>query len=167
MNYVITGIVGIAVGLLGGYFVFNTPAPGAMEAMDDHGAIAVDDDHVAMDDHGAMDHKMIEVDAAKPIPTVTLAATKDRVGGYNINVVATNFTFTPDKTGQAATANEGHAHVYVNGVKVGRLYGAWMHVDGKHFKDGENTIEVTLNANDHSDWTKGGEKISATQTVTQ
>jgi len=104
-------------------------------------------------------HPMTEVDKAKPVPEVTVTADPDAKGGYNIYLNTKNFKFTPEKVGTAAVANEGHAHVFVNNVKVGRLYGNWAYVADKAFQPGDNQLEVTLNANDHSEWSLDGKHI--------
>lgn len=121
------------------------------------------------DEHAGhmMDHKSIQVDADKPLPTVSILAHKDSMSGFNIHVTTEHYTFTPEKAGEASIQGEGHAHVYVNGIKVMRLYGPWAHIPGDAFKDGENTIQVTLNGNDHSDWVIGDKHIEATTVVTK
>ncbi len=123
------------------------------------------DDH-AMDSH-QMDHASLEVDTNKPIPTVSIMAQKDTKGGFNIRVQTENYTITPDRAGAEPVQGEGHMHVFVNDVKAMRLYGEWAHLPKELFKNGENTISVTLNANDHSDWVIGGEHIEASTVVTQ
>jgi len=39
-----------------------------------------------------------------------------------------------------------------------------IHRSNAALADGENVIEVTLNTNDHSEWTHAGEHITATLT---
>ena len=78
-------------------------------------------------------------------PTVLVTAKKDMMGGFNIHVKTTDFTWTPEKVGEKVEEATGHAHVYVNNIKVGRLYGPWMYVPEKYFTPGENEIKVTLN----------------------
>lgn len=109
--------------------------------------------------HGA--HPMLEIQAGKPIPTLSLEALKDSKDGYNLHIKTTNFTFTPESVGGPALSNTGHAHLYVNGVKVARVYGPWFNIGNALLKDGENTILVTLNADDHSEWARDGKHLSA------
>lgn len=59
---------------------------------------------------------------------------------------------------------EGHAHVYVNGAKIGRLYGPWLHLP--NLPKGEVTVEVTLNANDHRPLAVNGAPITAREVLT-
>ncbi len=145
-------IAGIAVG----YFLFQPVTDSAMKM----------DDAVGHHTTG-MGHEMLEVDTSKPVPTVTLLATKDSKDGYNLQLVTENFTFTPENVGGAPVANEGHAHLFVNGNKVARLYGDWFSLSSSHLKEGENIIEVSLNANDHSEWTVEGQHIGAEVTVSK
>lgn len=152
---IVAVIVGIIIGA-GGYAVMNSQA--------DMGAMT-HDEHAAMGH--AMDHKGIQVDVDASIPTVSIMAYKDTMSGFNIHVSTKNYTFTADKAGAEPVQGEGHAHVYVNGTKVMRLYGEWAHLPKELFVDGENTISVTLNANDHSDWLIGETHVEASTVVTK
>ncbi|KIN75390.1 hypothetical protein Z945_219 [Sulfitobacter noctilucae] len=123
-------------------------------------------DHSAMG-HGTSDHAMshdapIEVTSDTP-PTVAIAVTPDPMAGYNLHVMTKDFTFSPQNASGANVPGEGHAHVYVNGNKLGRLYGDWMHIDT--LPKGAVEIKVTLNANDHSPLAVDGTLVSATQTL--
>lgn len=151
-------LAGILVLLVGGYslFCFNKKekaVPTGHEAM------------MKMDGMEAMKHPMLEIDQTKPIPSLSIEVTPDSKDGYNIHLLTKNYKFTPQDVGGKATANEGHAHLYVNGVKVARLYGEWFNLSTGALKAGDNTIEVTLNANDHSEWVVLGKHIKATATV--
>jgi hypothetical protein len=103
----------------------------------------------------------------KPIPTVSLEAFPDTMGGYNIQIKTTNYTFTPKEAGKENTPNTGHAHVYVNEVKVGRAYGEWYNIPKSFFHTGMNTISVSLNGNDHSVWVlnDGKTEVAAAEMV--
>ncbi|MDE0804281.1 MAG: hypothetical protein OSA99_13285, partial [Acidimicrobiales bacterium] len=104
-------------------------------------------------------------EASDPVPSVSIEAVVDPKSGYNVRVTPTDFTFTPDKVGDMETASgEGHAHLYVDGQKVTRLYGEWYHLDG--LDAGEHELRAVLSANDHSDYVVDGETIEASTTVT-
>lgn len=109
--------------------------------------------------HGA--HSMKEVDPDRPVPAISLQTTRDPKDGYNVHLITRNFRFTPESSGGHAANGTGHAHIYVNGVKIGRVYGEWYHLPASTLADGQNVIEVTLNADDHSEWTVRGEHIAA------
>lgn len=110
-------------------------------------------------------HPMIAVDESLPIPSIKVEAIKDMMDGYNLHFVLENYVFTPEKVNTEPISNEGHTHVYVNGVKVARVYGEWFHLSSNYLKEGEHTVEVTLNANDHSEWMYESKHISAKLTV--
>lgn len=113
-------------------------------------------------DHARLHAEPINIPAAKA-PTLAIAVTPDPMAGYNLQVITQNFSFAPASAGQENVTGEGHAHVYVNGNKIGRLYGAWMHLDD--LPSGAVTVEVTLNANDHRTLAVDGLPISAQQTL--
>lgn len=76
----------------------------------------------------------------------------------NLRIITNGFAWTPDQTGGPVTAG-GHAHVYVNGEKVARAYGEWLHLDNFP-AEGPTTVYVTFNANDHSVWSLDGQPIA-------
>ena len=118
--------------------------------------------------HGGADHVGAAHDPAHDTPLevsavgapeVTLSLTPDPMTGYNLQVRTRNFTFAPQDAGTPDTPGEGHAHVYVNGTKIARLYGEWMHIES--LPEGEVTLQVTLNSNDHRPLAVAGQTISA------
>ena len=58
-------------------------------------------------------------------------------------------------------SNEGHAHLYVNGVKVARMYSPWHHLSTRLLREGINRLEVEFSTNDHSIWGIAGMPIGA------
>lgn len=112
-------------------------------------------------------HKMIEVDPSLPVPSVELTISPDALDGYNLHLVTENFTFTPEAAGREPVANTGHAHLYVNDVKVARIYGNWFYLSPTLLTPGENYVMVTLNANEHSDWVSKGNHIGAMGLITR
>lgn len=110
--------------------------------------------------HGGHDHGMLNR-PSEGAPTVTMTITPDTVSGYNIALNTTNFRFAPENAGAPDQSGEGHAHLYVNGTKVARLYGPWAHVAA--LPQGRVHLEVTLNANDHRTLAVDGLPIHATQ----
>lgn len=100
-----------------------------------------------------------------PVPTVDFTVEKDPVGGgWNLHIITTNFVFTPQNEDQAPVADEGHAHLYIDGT-LSVVYGPWYHFDDLPL--GEHTIVVTLNANDHSVFAVNGTYIKKIETITQ
>ena len=113
--------------------------------------------------HDKHDHKPLEVSADQPIPTVDLIVHKDAVIGWNLEVQVSNFQFAPENVNQESKTNEGHAHLYINGEKIARLYSSWHHLDS--LESGENEVKVTLNANGHEDLFYQGNEIADTELI--
>jgi len=128
----------------------------------DHGT------HLAGMEHGNMDHSAmhdtpVDVPAADA-PGLSVMITPDPMAGYNLHVMTENFTFSPERASLANVTGEGHAHVYINGEKLGRLYNPWMHLAG--LPKGEVEVRVTLNTNDHRPLAVNGTPVSALQMIT-
>ena len=84
-----------------------------------------------------------------PVPTgLEVTADPDAMAGVNLHVVAAGFRWAPEHASGPAVAGEGHAHVYVDGKKIGRLYGEWTHLP---MTPGRHQVRVSLNGNDHRD----------------
>lgn len=110
-------------------------------------------------------HPLREVAADLPVPTITHLVFPDEMDGYNVQILTQNFTFTPSAINKDVVANEGHAHLYINGEKISRVYGDWLHIPSNLLVVGRNSVSVTLNANDHSEWAKDGIPIGSTVIV--
>lgn len=129
---------------------------------------AVLEDNAAMEMSGATMthmHPAREVGDGQPVPTVTHLVFPDMMDGYNVQILTQNFRFTPASINRDVVENEGHAHLYVNGKKIARLYSNWVHVPSSLLAPGRNTVSVTLNANDHSDWAVEGVPIASSVPV--
>lgn len=109
------------------------------------------------DDHHA---KTIE---APPGMSVSVAAAPDDESGANLSIATTGLTFAPDMVDQPHVPGEGHAHVYVDGVKLGRVFANDHYISD--LDPGERTIRITLNANSHEQYAMGGLPVEATTTV--
>ena len=96
-------------------------------------------------------------------PTLDFLISRDPAHGWNVRILTTNFRFAPENVGGPFVPGEGHAHLYVNGEQIARIYGAWFHV-GK-LPHGLVDVTVTLNANDHSQLAVGDLILSVTKQV--
>ncbi len=105
--------------------------------------------------------KAIALPAGPDAPTLDMAIAKDEVGGWNLEIRTTNFRFAPEKVNQHHHAGEGHAHLYVNGTKIARIYGPWFHIGS--LPSGMTQVTVTLTANDHSPLAVGDVPLSLTK----
>lgn len=97
--------------------------------------------------HGAL-HGTIEVDPENA-PEVSMRVEQDKLAGWNVYLTVDRFRFAPAQVNQGNAPNEGHAHLYLNGQKITRLYGTAFHT--ADMPPGENVVSVSLNGNDHSD----------------
>jgi hypothetical protein len=96
--------------------------------------------------------------------TVELLVSKDAKMGHNINVKTKAFKWAPWNASKPHVQGQGHAHLYVDGEKVTRLYGPWYYI--KDLAKGRHTIKVTLNGNDHGDYVRDEKAIAAMKVVT-
>ncbi|MEM7319228.1 MAG: hypothetical protein AAF408_09435 [Pseudomonadota bacterium] len=96
-------------------------------------------------------------------PSLDIDVIKDPAAGWNLHIQTANFSFSPKNASRDHVPGEGHAHVYVNGAKLGRYYGPWVHLD--QLPKGDVQIEVTLNANDHRPLTVGEAALAASVTL--
>ena len=154
-----------AIGLVFGGGLGFVAAAGAGVTLDGH-------DHAK--DHGAHsattsmsggrhDHGALLSLSAETAPTLAIDLAPDAASGWNLHVKTTGFRFAPEHASGAAVAGEGHAHVYVNGDKIARLYGPWLHIGS--LPPGKATVRVTLNANDHRALAVDGRPVAAETVV--
>ncbi|MDG1737374.1 MAG: hypothetical protein P8L68_14320 [Paracoccaceae bacterium] len=95
-------------------------------------------------------------------PSIHTLLHADPAGGWNLEVLTENFRFSPENVSLAHIDGEGHAHVYVNGIKQARLYGNWMQLSGA--KSGD-LVSVSLNSNDHKALSVDGRAVSSQVTI--
>ena len=104
-------------------------------------------------------HEVESVDA----PTASLKITKDPTGGFNVQVVTSKFVWRPEMASMRYVAGEGHAHVYLDGRKIMRIYNGWFHLNTFQFatRSGEQLVSIELVGNDHAPYTIQGAPIGA------
>ena len=106
-------------------------------------------------------HPLVEHPASEPVPFLRVHMAADAMDGFNLYLETRNFRFTPERVDTVNIANEGHAHLYLNGQKTARLYSPWHHVPAAALRDGINRLEVEFSSNDHSTWSVAGQPIGA------
>lgn len=122
--------------------------------------LLVDNQHNQTREH---QHKMMEIPAGQPVPKVDLVVYKDAMKGWNLQAKVVNFNFAPESINKAAKSGEGHAHLYVNGQKITRLYSSWYYLE--NLKPGKNEVTVSLNANSHEALAQNGKMIADTEII--
>ena len=106
---------------------------------------------------------LLSLTAGPNAPTLSIQVRPDPVSGWNINIEVTNFRFAPQNAGKAHHPGEGHGHLYLDGRKVARLYGAWHHLS--ELPGPSAMIAVTLNSNDHRPLAVDGVPLRASQSI--
>lgn len=121
--------------------------------------------HTTASGHSAIhNQEAIEIPETYTVPTITGSVMKDLSGTWLLEIQTEHFNFTPKKIGsENISYNEGHAHLYVNGNKINRIYGNYYNLD--YLKPGTYHIKVTLNGNNHGVFTHNGKEIAFTQTL--
>ena len=143
-----------------GSFSFTADATGSFPITIHIGAESGGEGHHSMG--AGVDHH--ELTMGTPIDmSVGVEATLDGTSAANLKITTEGFTFAPENVNGPHVDGEGHAHVYVDGVKINRVYGPWYHLGG--LAPGERSIRITLNANSHEQYAKGDHPVEATTTL--
>lgn len=110
-------------------------------------------------------HEGINIEGEENIPEVDLVIHKDPKSGWNLQVLTNNFQFAPWNASLENYDGEGHAHLYINGEKITRIYSEWYYLD--ELPSGNHEIKVNLNTNDHSPLLHNDIEIADTEIITQ
>lgn len=104
------------------------------------------------------------VGEGEPAPAISVRAEPmpDK-GGWRIVVDAEEFTFAEHLTDTDHIPGVGHGHLYVGGLKIGRLYGPEAEIGP--LPAGSHTVRVTLNTNDHRAYVVGDQPVTAQTTI--
>ncbi|NET55883.1 MAG: hypothetical protein F6K47_06855 [Symploca sp. SIO2E6] len=108
-------------------------------------------------------HGTREIPTGQPIPRVDLIVHQDTMKGWNLEIKVSNFKFAPENANKEHISGEGHAHLYINGEKITRLYGNWFYLD--HLEPGRHEITVTLNSNSHENLVYNEQIIADTEVI--
>ena len=108
-----------------------------------------------------MDHSTPDMDSIcgkYPTPKVSISAKrKPDHSGWRIDVTTDNFEFIKEQPDMAHIPGTGHAHVYLNGLKLQRLYGKTVHVG--NLLPGRYSLIVALNTNTHRVYLNNGKPV--------
>lgn len=105
----------------------------------------------------------VEVASAGGVGDLSIDLRPDPMGGWNLHMETPGFRFAPEHASGPHVAGEGHAHVHVNGDKIARAYGPWLHI--ARLPAGVVTVSVSLNTNDHRAISVDGKPMEASVTV--
>ncbi|MDD9954279.1 MAG: hypothetical protein OXR66_08155 [Candidatus Woesearchaeota archaeon] len=109
-------------------------------------------------------HPQLNV-TAEELPSLTLRVIRDpkSAGDFAVHLMTENFVFAPEHVSTEHVPGEGHAHIFVDDVKLGRLYGEWYHLPT--LTPGEHEIMVSLSTNDHREYALAGVPVMASEVV--
>jgi copper(I)-binding protein len=110
-------------------------------------------------DMAAMNHGGSGGVSEKPSPKLSITA-PDGISeaGFDIKLEVESFSFARAPDGTQHIQNEGHAHVYLNGLKLGRLYKEKFALGA--IPPGKYELKIALNTNDHRPYVNNGVAIS-------
>lgn len=114
-----------------------------------------------------MMHGMGESVSSNPSPTLEFSELVPSLDGFPIRVVTTNFEFKQlGGTGPMPShkPGEGHAHLYLNGLKLGRMYKPEASIG--QLMPGSYNLTVSLNSNDHRAYLANGSPVKANHEFT-
>ena len=108
-------------------------------------------------------HEIVKENA----PRAILEIKKDPTGGFNVHVVTSNFVWRPEMASMQHVAGEGHAHVYLDGRKIMRIYNEWFHLNTYQFsiRPGEQLLSIEFVGNDHAPYTIQGLPVGVERLV--
>lgn len=106
-------------------------------------------------DHGA--EAGVEVTKAPQITLSQTSAMTPEGGAFALKVA--NFDFVANAEAPHVD-NQGHAHLYLNGLKLSRLYDTTFSIGG--LLPGTYELKVSLNTNDHRTYLRQGQPVEAT-----
>jgi len=105
--------------------------------------------------------------AQEVAPKAVLEIEKDPTGGFNVHLETSNFLWSPEMASKKHIEGHGHAHVYLDGRKIMRIYSEWFHLNPYQFatKPGEQLLTIEFVGNDHAPYTIKGLPAGAEQIV--
>ena len=136
-----------------------------------HSAYAVDGEAIqasatvtvtAPGGHGHDELEPHEVDAAAA-PSVALEVFEDPKSGWNLHFPTDGIELSAAAASTEHVDGQGHMHLYVDGEKLGRIYGEWWHLPS--LTEGDHEVMIELNGNDHAPYVVDGEPIMAMATI--
>ncbi len=106
---------------------------------------------------------VVEVAPAQPAPTLDVTVDGDPSAGWTLAIATENFDFQSDGRPEVEGRPVGHAHVHVNGEKVGMSWFRSFHIG--RLPPGRNEVRVTLNTPTHEAFVVAGGLLSRTLVI--
>ncbi len=110
--------------------------------------------------HAMHGGQAVDVKSTDAAPSVKLVVDSNPNGGVDIVVETENFKFVePEQDPAAHVDGEGHGHLYLNGLKIGRLYAPKATIGD--LPEGKHRFRVSLNTNDHRVYAVAGSPVQS------
>ncbi len=106
---------------------------------------------------------MAEVASEGPAPEMRMALEPAANGATLVRLEVENFTFDPDSETPEHVPGHGHAHLYLDGVKVQRMYGTEALIGA--LPSGTFEVRVDLNSNLHVPYRNADGLVRAVETL--
>ena len=105
--------------------------------------------------------------AQESAPKASFEIKKDPTGGFNVHVVTENFAWRPEMASLHHVPGEGHAHIFLDGRKIMRIYNPWFHLNTYQFatRPGEQLLSIEFVGNDHAAYTIQGLPVGTEQVI--
>ncbi|KMW59150.1 hypothetical protein AIOL_004131 [Candidatus Rhodobacter oscarellae] len=98
-------------------------------------------------------------------PTISMQLSqKGPTGPWEGQLTVENFSFAKDAVDGPHQPGQGHAHLYLNGLKLGRLFTTEFTIG--ELPAGTYEVVVVLNTNDHRSYATGRVPVLASETIT-
>ncbi|MEM9319153.1 MAG: hypothetical protein AAGA70_09115 [Pseudomonadota bacterium] len=110
---------------------------------------------------GSQDHDMAGMnhDGDTMAPTLSMQVIQGDAGDWIVSVETTHFSFAPEVEEPVHVPGEGHGHLYLNGLKLQRVYSETTVIGALPL--GQYTVEVTLNTNAHQPYENEAGPVTA------
>ncbi len=113
----------------------------------------------------AIDHGAGHGVEAVPAPAIRIDMPNGAdASGFPVQLTIDNLALVAVPDGTAHVAGEGHAHIYLKGLKLGRLYTDALTLGA--LPPGGYTLRIALNSHDHRPYLKNGAAVEAVATFT-
>ena len=110
-------------------------------------------------------HKMAAMGGQQAPADTALSMMVEQSGdnSWRVQLALSNFNLVKVDDGAAHVPGEGHGHLYVNGLKMGRLYDPVARIGA--LPPGRHLVRVTLNTHTHQAYLQGDQILTVTQEI--
>ena len=104
-------------------------------------------------------HPGNKIEAEMPYPKINIEVSRDKIEGYNLFFNLQNFKLSPENLEIQNENNSGYLQLFINDIKISRIYSKWFHAPERFFNQKENLIKIKLFTNLHDELTIDSQPI--------